>query len=245
MPDLPKKLTHDSIVEAVFEIQFEHSEVGELLVGKIAADPIWAEYQTQRLPIADFPAQLRDQEASFRYQPISQLNRKEPGEIVKIGHRVISLHVLAPYPGWTKFSERLAGMVSSLFRATSSVRINRLGLRYINALTAVHGMKSIWDLNFDLLVAGERPIEAVLTAFKITADDSHAGQVSIASPSYVQGSTVPDAVAFVDIDIFTPSAPGSMDADAVSDWLHSAHEIEKSAFFSLWRDEILTPLREA
>lgn len=244
MINLPKKLKHDSIVEAVVEIQFDQTDVGELFVGKLAADAAWAGYQSQRLPLADLPAMIRDQEPNFKHQPIIQLMRPAPGEIVKIGHRVISLHALAPYPGWSNFSRRVDALVSALFEATPAVSIHRLGLRYINALTSLHGMKSLWDLNFEMKVAGSTPEQDVVTAFKITGDETHAGQISIASPAYVQGSTVPGAVAFVDVDVFSPSPPGVLEANKVRDWFHSAHDIEKAAFFSLWRDEILTPLRE-
>lgn len=244
MLDLPKKLKHDSIVEAVVEIQFEQSDVGEVFVGKLAADGAWAAYQSQRLPLADLPAMVRDQEPNFKYQPIIQLMRPAPGEIVKIGPRVISLHVLAPYPGWSNFSQRVEALVAALFKATPAVSVHRLGLRYINALTSVHGMKSLWDLNLEMKVAGVTPAEDVVTAFKITGDEFHVGQVSIASPAYVQGSTVPGAIAFVDVDIFSPSPPGVLDPATVQDWFHSAHDMEKIAFFSLWRDDILTALRE-
>jgi uncharacterized protein (TIGR04255 family) len=244
MSNLPKKLKHDSIVEAVVEIQFEQSDVGEVFVGKLAADAAWATYQSQRLPLADLPAMVRDQEPNFKHQPIIQLMRPTPGEILKIGHRVISLHALAPYPGWSNFSQRVDALISALFNATPAVSVHRLGLRYINALTNLHGMKTLWDLNFEMKVAGSAPQEDVVTAFKIAGDETHAGQVSIASPAYVQGSTVPGAIAFIDVDVFSPSSPGALAADKVRDWFHSAHDIEKAAFFSLWRDDILTALRE-
>ena len=50
---LPKKLKKDAILESLFEIQFDTSEIQEVLIGRISSADIWKKFTTNRLPIAN------------------------------------------------------------------------------------------------------------------------------------------------------------------------------------------------
>ena len=144
MPNLPKKLKQDDIVEALLEIRFEHQIVAEVVVGKLAAADAWSGYQALRLPVAELPVGVREADPNLRYQPIMQLQRPTPGEIIKVGPRVLSMHVLSPYPGWDVFQDRLSTMVAQLFQAVPTPYISRLGLKYVNAMMPAHGFREFW-----------------------------------------------------------------------------------------------------
>jgi len=242
--DLPRKLKHDAIVEAIVEIQFDHETVGEVVVGKLASSEAWGGYQSVRLPIADFPAGLRDVDPNLRYQPTIQLQSPAPGEIVKIGSRVISLHHLAPYDGWGGFSKRVDLLVDVLSTSISPVHITRTGLRYVNALTPAHGFESIWDLDLTLEVRGERPSPEFTTVYRSYGEDDLLAQVTVAAPAFVSNLTVPNAVALVDIDVSCRNPLGSSPPSDIRAWFKRAHDFEKQAFFSLWPDEKIKVLEE-
>jgi uncharacterized protein (TIGR04255 family) len=244
MQNLPQKLKRDAIVEALLEIQFEHGAVGDFVVGQLAAAPDWLSYHNVRLPFADFPAPLREADANLRYQPTFQLNRPTPGEIVKIGPRVISLHVLSPYPGWERFHERLQSLVEQLFSIVRNPHINRLGLRYLNALSPAHGFKSLEDLNFCFEVGSERPSSELTASYRFDPLPNVRAQVTLASPAFVVGVAAPGAVAFVDVDVSTPGPLGAVSHEKVLSWIIDAHDAEKQAFFALWPEEILNQMRE-
>src|SRR5437868_4093637 len=163
MPAPPAKLKLDAIVEALLEIQFEHAETAERVVGKLANS--WPDYETTRLPLADMPLGFREGDANLRYQPTLQLTRPTPGEVAKIGPKVLSLHVLRPYPGWSAFQPRLEAAIQALFEAVSEPHIHRVGLRYVNALTPAHGFENLWNLNFDFSVDGERPMRELVIGY--------------------------------------------------------------------------------
>lgn len=241
---LPAKLKHDAIVEAVIEIQFEHQTVSEVVIGRLAASNAWGGYQSIRLPFADFPAGLRDSDPQLRFQPIIQLQRPEPGEIVKIGPRAISLHHLAPYDGWKNFSARIEALIEVLTSAISPVNITRTGLRYINALTPAHGFESIWDLQLVLEVAGKRPSPEFTSVYRSYGDEGLLAQVTVAAPAFVANLTVPNAVALVDIDVSCRTPLGAAPPQDIRAWFESAHEFEKKAFFALWPKEKIDALRE-
>jgi uncharacterized protein (TIGR04255 family) len=240
---IPDKLTHDAIVEALLEIRFDHDSVSEVVVGQLTAASAWAGYRVQRLPLADMPAAIRDSEAEFRYQPILQLQRPEAGEILKIGAHVISLHTLAPYPGWPTFGARLQALVAVLFEAVDSPNINRVGLRYLNALTQIHGISDLWDLNINFKIDGSRPSSEFMASYRFDPRDDMRGQATIATQAFVAGAA-PDALAFIDIDVSTPNPLGQISRQDVLLWLEDAHQFEKKAFFELWPEKILSKLRE-
>jgi uncharacterized protein (TIGR04255 family) len=244
MPPPPKKLKRDAIVEALLEIQFDHNDAAEVVIGRLSADPAWASYSSQRLPLADMPSIVRDADPSLRFQAIAQLLRPTPGEVVKIGSRVLSIHVLAPYPGWDTFRVRIADTISALCRIIPSARIHQVALRYINAITPDHGVGQLWDLDVAFLVAGKRPEGDFMAAYQETPTENVKVQVTIATPAFVVGNPVSHACAFVDVAVSTKVGLGPIDATMLTNWVEKAHELEKEAFFALWPETLLEPLRE-
>lgn len=244
MSTLPKKLKLDTVVEALLEIRFAHQSIGEVVLGQLVAAHPWAGYQTVRLPLADLPAGLRESDPNLRHQPIFQLQRPTPGEIIKIGANVISLHVLSPYPGWEAYERRLTVLVEQLFRCTESPYITRLGLRYINAFSPAHGITSIKDLDFKFDVPGHQSPTELTASYRFNPQPQIGGQVTLASPTFVMGAIPPGTVAFVDIDMSTVSELGHTSEASLLSWLSSAHDAEKEAFFALWPQDKLDALRD-
>jgi uncharacterized protein (TIGR04255 family) len=245
MGDLPKKLSRNAILEALLEIRFETKQVGELLVGRLASAAPFEGYKVTRLPIASFPAEVRDADANLRFQPTLQLASPTPSELIKIGPHVISLHVLAPYPGWGVLSGRLSLLMDTLFGAVSDLSIARLGLRYINAITPDHGVGRISDLQFSVELAGQQTNTEMVFSHRFKVDAEIHGTLSLATPSFVNGPNLPnECAAFVDIDIFTPRALGQTAPKAVLHWVERAHDAEKAAFFGLFSDAQIKALKE-
>lgn len=245
MGELPKKLTRDAIMEALLEIRFETNQVGELLVGRLASSQQFEGYGVSRLPMASFPPEIRDADANLRFQPTLQLASPVAGELVKIGPHVISLHVVAPYPGWDALSGRLRHMIETLFSNVNDISVTRLGLRYVNAITAEHGVDRISDLQFSLALGGQQVNSEMICSHRFKLDNEIHGTLSLATPSFVNGPNLPnECAAFVDIDIFTPRALGVTDQNAVLHWVHRAHDAEKTAFFGLFSEAQIERLKE-
>lgn len=234
MTELPTKLTYDAILEAIVEIQFDHQTVSEVVVGALASNKAWAGYQSVRLPLADFPEAIRSNDPNLRYQPTIQLQSPAPGELVKIGPRVISLHHVSPYDGWASFSQRLDVLIDALASSISPLHVTRTGLRYINALTPAHGFESIWDLQLKIEVAGEQPSSEFTSVYRKYGPGDLLAQVTVAAPAFVANLTIGNAVALVDIDVSCTTPLGSAPPQDIRSWFDSAHDFEKENFFSLW-----------
>lgn len=243
MVEIPEKLKADAIVEALLEIRFEHSDDVEKVLASLVSSKVWVEHRTQSLPQASIPAVIREADVNLRYEPTIQLVSADGLEIVKIGYRVVSLHLLAPYPGWTKFEPKLAKMIAELFKACSALNIERLGLRYVNALTPAHGFENFWQMTLDLSVRGEHPSDQIITGYSLQVGGNKKVQMKVASPEFIEGKTVDGAVAYIDVDVQSVERLGDTDERSVLDWIVEAHKAEKKAFFALWPDEKIERMR--
>jgi len=244
---LPKKMKQDAIVEALFEVRFESSDIGEVIVGRLNDIDSWADYPSTRLPQADIPEAIRMAKSAFKYIPTIEKTSPDKTRSIRIGSRVISYHVYEPYPGGDSFEIELNNMVSSLFDKIKDIQVNRLGFRYVNFLTASkHNINGLNDLSLNLSVGGEQLVDNVNLAFMENASDEHTVVSKLASPQFLQpgGSTPADLVAVIDIDIFTPELYISNDINSLNKWISQARIYEKTSFFSFFSDELKTSLVE-
>jgi uncharacterized protein (TIGR04255 family) len=243
MPDLPRKLKKDAVAEALLEVRFDTPELGELVVGKLASYDSWKSFPSNRLPLANVPAAIRQADPNFAYQAL--LERRDPAgtRIVKIGDRVFSYHALPPYPGWEVLEPELFRAIEFVFGAIDSFVATRLGLRYLNVLTPGHSVRSAEDLNFSVQVAG-RSLDAPLNLnYLRIRGEQHQAMSRIASKEFVQ-SPAANLSVLLDIDLFTSPEFRSADVAQATRWISRAHELLKEEFFSLLTNELKEKLVE-
>jgi len=243
--EIPKKLKRDAIVEALLEVRFESAAVPEVFYGRIADHPAWGKFGQRRLPTADIPTVIRDADANLRFQPVFELVEVGGNRVVKIGPRVISLHILAPYLGWTKFKPQLDEMIELLFSKASPLTVKRLGMRYLNALTKQdHGITQVGDLDLRITVAESNLGKALNLNFTREMQDNILCTVRIATPDFISGPVPSGASTLIDVDVYTPDRFTTSESGAAKQWVAEAHEIEKAAFFQLLTKETIEQLRE-
>ncbi len=242
--DLPKKLKEDAIVEALLEIRFESDDIGEIVVGRLNDLEIWKDLPTQRLSNADIPEFIRDNDNRLRFSPV--IERRSDEFAVRIGSKVLSLHVYAPYPGWDELQDKLAHVIKELFAKLDNLRIVRLGLRYINLIESDrHKTEGINDLDLSLQVENEDISDGLNVSYRRKPSDKHIVLTRVASPDFINASDLPeDVVAVIDVDVFTPTGYEESEQAEVHQWLFDAHLFEKQAFFQLLPDELVEELLE-
>ena len=237
---LPEKLKHDAIIEALLEVRFDTASAmaPEIVVGLLAGCSAWKEFSPKRLPLADIPPPVRDMEPSFRYQPIIELVTPNQDSKVKLGEKVVSLHVFKPYCGWNVFLPRLTQLIDHLFGVIPGANVTRLGLRYLNAfLPSLHGINAISELQVSVSVAGAPVQESFNVNYLSPVDSKTMCLVRVASPDFVVGDVPQEAKGFIDVDVFTPTGFASSDKVEIIEWLNAAHAYEKNAFFSLLSED--------
>lgn len=243
MTTLPTKITPDAIREALFEMRFEHSVLPEIVIGQLAGNAKWRGFSQGRLPISEMPEQLRSADPALRYLPTLELRSPDGGELVRIGSNVVSYHVVSNYVGWDAFLPRLIDMGSAVLNAAPGVKLMRLGLRYINALTkADHFVGAVYDLNLRINIDGAQPAQQIQLAYLVEDVPGLTGIVRVVSPRFVEGDMPAGTAAVIDIDIASGANVPSADIEAIQIWLVAAHETEKREFFSLLTQETLEKL---
>lgn len=243
---LPQKLKDDSITEALVEIRFVADELDELILGRLSDFERWATYAKSRLPMADIPLPIRKAESGLRYQPLLELSAPDKTRRVRVGAAALSYHVLGQYIGWTAFSAELDTAVNHFFAVMKGVRVERLGLRYVNALTKPrHNIGAVEDLKLRVSI-DDYVVGAPLNVnFTETASSEQLVTTRVATPEFVRGHKGKDVTLYVDVDVFTPDGFSCTDSNALMSWLATAHDVEKTSFFRLFPDAIINEWRES
>jgi uncharacterized protein (TIGR04255 family) len=76
-PVLPERIDPDAIIEALVEFRFEHSELPELMLGRLLDAQLWEGHTQTRLPTADIPQPIREMDPNLRYQPLVELRKSD------------------------------------------------------------------------------------------------------------------------------------------------------------------------
>jgi len=240
---LPERIDPDAIIEALVEFRFEHAELPEAIVGRLLDAPLWANYSQIRLPTADIPQPLRENDANLRYLPIIELRNKDNTRSAKIGGHVFSYHVLPPYPGWAAFLQELEAVLRTIIEKLKSDHFSRLGFRYINVLRPdEHHISGLADTEITVTVSNERLTEAINLNYRRTLDSNHTVTVKMSTPEFVAGQVRPGYSLLCDIDVATKSEVSLSGFDAALDWIKAAHDFEKDEFFKMLPDAITEQL---
>ena len=233
---LPSKLKDDAIIEALCQIQFVSDDLPEVIIGRATDFWVKSGYVAERLPIADIPFPIRQADPNLRFQPTIQLREKQGPNLIRIGEQAISFHVAGEkkYPGWDSFRLQLKGVVESLFTNLTNISINKIVLRYINAIVQDrHYIKDLHELEFKVSVGGKQLTGPVNLNFNISEGDTHIVTTRLAHGSFVQG-TLPDKTsAVIDVEVSAADEFLAKNATDVMNWIEKAHTFEKSAFFAL------------
>ena len=241
---LPRKLKKDAILECVFEVQFESDEITEILIGNICSHEKWRQYQKNRLPVANIPEPVREQDENLKFQPLIELQGENKTRLVRVGGHAFSLHLFSPYPGWPSFFPEIKEAVKFLCENVNNFKTKRIGLRYVNALdTNDHGVRSLSDLNLAISINQDNLSKAFNLNYATLCDESDTtALVRIGSKPFLVGNFKSSNIYLVDIDISSESNFST--AQEIENWVDKAHVYEKKEFFRLLSPGIVNALKE-
>jgi uncharacterized protein (TIGR04255 family) len=242
---LPVRIHPDAIVEALVEVQFETTELPEIVVSRLVDAPRWSEFTHARLPAADIPPTVREINPSLKYQPSIEMTRKDRRRAYKVGERVISFHVVQEYPGWEIFRSEIQDVLRESLGKLKSFRATRVGLRYINLLSRQnHFVNDITDTAITLSVANDRITSGINASYLINnAQQVVLVRIATADVIQIPAPLFQDFSVLCDIDVSTPPSLSMESLDSVLDWIEVAHNVEKSEFFRLLPPRIIDALR--
>lgn len=225
-------LSPDAIAEALVELRFRHNDSADLVPARLI-DVDWLPKSTiVRLPQAEIPQPIRRADENLRYAPLLQRRSNDGRALLNAGEQIVSWHATAPYPGWALFKPDVERVVDRLFAKVGSVSVERIGLRYVNVLTAdVHQVSELDALNIGINIGSLAVTNDFNLNYKRSKEECDA-IVKIATQAFVDRAPTPFSF-LIDVDVFTPPNHLIADKNQVLAWIEKAHVFLKELFFEL------------
>lgn len=239
---IPIRLKKEPLLEAVWEVRFtsHRPSVADLLPGLIYQALPKKYPEIIRLPAADIPASIAQQDPKLRYMP--KIRLAGGNQAVQIGEHVISLSCRRPYTGWQKFSADIRQLIDVVSRAELIEKLERLSLKYID-LIQLDQPPNLSCLNIGLQLGGQEINTAPVQVRTEIKEDSLIHIIQIVSPAEV---AIPDdpqkySGVLLDIDSIKNFTGNGFWVD-VDDQLDAVHYASKKMFFNLLASETIEKL---
>lgn len=240
--ELPLRLEGDTISEVVFEIRFEPAvaDTADLLPGLLFPSLKSTYPKLIRLPAAEIPAQLRQQQPNLMYRALHALQGRR--KRVMVGDRVIGLSVNRPYPGWSGLTNLIHEVLEAAKTTSAISRIERAALRYTNVIRLRDNLADLSPLKLRFELG---PFQHRGDGTKLRAEISHnecLGVVQVIANATVttpEGDSMSGLV--LDIDVHATDDLGNFWADSTP-IIERLHQTEKEIFFGLLTEESITQL---
>lgn len=241
---IPIRLNKEPLIEAVWELRFrpKESSIGEPLFGVIYKKLSDRCPKVVRLPGADIPSFVREQEPPLRYLP--RIRMVGDNLTIQIGDFAVSLSNRRPYRGWQKFSAEIKDLLKVLRESELILYGERISLKYVDLLE-LDDPPTLNRLNLQIKIREEKvQTRPVRLWTKIEDGEEIAHIVEIFSPAEVRwpGEDVVHRGVLVDIDSVKRLQENETWANQVEAFLNPLHEASKQTFFGLLTPETIEAL---
>lgn len=134
---LPKRLKHEPLIEAAFEMRFSStvpaSEVFPgFLFGKLGGKK--DEISIESLPAAQVPKPLRDNDPNLQFVPVIRLKWEK--HIISISDRSIVIGCDYPYPKWNNFKSSIIKVMDHLKDINIIDSVSRYSMKYVDLIVS-------------------------------------------------------------------------------------------------------------
>jgi uncharacterized protein (TIGR04255 family) len=238
---VPKRLRKEPLLEAVWEIRFtsDRESVAELLPGLIYK-AIDIEFpKIERLPAADLPSAIVQQDAKLRYVPTVRLEGSPYS--IQIGEHVVSLSCRLPYTGWGNFQPKIMELAEILKETSLVTRPERFSLKYIDIISlpvspSLKPLRVVVKLGTHDLTSNHVQLRTELreNGFLHIVQIISSAQAVLSTGERFEGL-------LLDIDTICQREPGEFWSD-FPPLLDRAHQLNKNLFFHILTEETINHL---
>lgn len=232
----PTKITPDPIIDAVVELRFDSSVPADAILGMLFAQvkPKYKDFK--KLPIADFPEEIRVNDPNLRFNPYYQC--EVDSYRLNIGPRVISLANTGSYAGWKEnYYPELKEVLGCLEKSGIVDNFKRLGIRYIDFFEL-----NIFDkINLSISLHNE-PLDALQQTFNaVFKNGDYLTRVQVVNNVNAKVNKTEKSGSIIDTDTYVEREEGFSfnDTDKMMD---QCHELSVNFFFDLLKQEFLDTL---
>lgn len=228
---IPRKITPCPIASSVAEIRFTSNSPADAVLG-LAVAGLRHEFKGyQKLPIADLPSAVRDQERDLEYAPHYELHSDK--YMMRVGPKCFSVAHKGEYPGWSELGPTIVRLMTMFFKTSIIKEISRGSIRYTNFFAS-----DVFDHLVANLTLENKPLnsnETMLRTIIRWEGLSHILLVTnTAEKDGLRGSVL-------DIDTLYSGQTEGIIADYAG-ILERLHQAEKSLFYSLLKPGFVASL---
>lgn len=247
-------LTKQPLVETLCELRFSPSDQWDTTLPKRFYTEVKNEFPecTELNPVFQVAVGGQPVDMSEPNKALSrlQLRNKDNSVVVQIGADLLVVHHLQPYTNWENFRDLILRMGSKYVELIGEVKLERVGLRYINHISPPEG-------RFE--------IEQFLSVFPILPSPLNldlAGFSQVYEFQYVQPKAVlkhqtgivqrgdGKVVLLLDLDFISQGMESIESSNKIFDlsswfqnWLNQAHDCVEAAFISSLNPDYYESLR--
>lgn len=223
----PQTYQNPPIVEAVVEFGFETStnpEVASLLQERFSRE-YSGQIRTQRRVVLQ-PAVSGSEitATATTLQEVCLLPSEDGKRVVGLAERSLSIHVLAPYPGWSTFLTSVRSAFSTHVEIAGPTKLASVGVRYIDRIAA-RAKASLSDL-FTILPPRPVAMPELLSAFHVVLESRDDNNLhAVLALSSAQSDAPDESVVLYDLNLRL--------LDPSEDWendLHRLHARQREIF---------------
>jgi uncharacterized protein (TIGR04255 family) len=231
------------ILEATFECHFEPSGSWSLASPASLFEHLKTDYPAEPTIISAGNLEVTAQEGvlspSFKILPQAQRYQfasLDGLHLVRTGREVLSVHVMAPYPGWPAFRARIVQALRVYIEIAKPTGVGRVSLRYVNQINLGTGPVELSDyfrIPFEPPEGLDFTISSFFLRFEAIRPDRRKLIQSFVS---LPGETV---AIILDLDLIREQFNGPADFDqSTLDEVDSLREIEREAFEAVITDKL-------
>jgi uncharacterized protein (TIGR04255 family) len=131
---LPKTLDREPLIDAVFEVRMGGApQLAGLLPGALFGQ-LTPKPTLQRLPAAEIPQPIRDQDPNLAFSPVIRLDWEK--FTISFGDRNLIIACKLPYPKWPAFREAILDIVKKVAQVDIVGPVERYSIKYVNLIQA-------------------------------------------------------------------------------------------------------------
>ncbi len=223
------------IIDSVVELQFENSMPTQVLVG-LLYQKFEGTFRVEDQPVLQLPAEIRQNDANLKLQPLYKLVGEE--YILSVGDGIVGLSVIVDgseryYPGWEVYKEFIGKVIEFLDEITIATKFSKVDVRYVNSFEEGIVSKTRTEVKVSDKVLNDN--QNVTLFFEKQADGIQI-KVQLASKANVKSAYLNLDGSIVDIGA---SEANETKLEDLNDKIQILHDIVEDTFFDLVKSEAL------
>ena len=232
LKSMPKRVNPCPIAEAIVELRFDSNLPADAILGVIFNKFKEKYPKFSKLPVLELPSFFRDNDPNLIFSPYYRMANDE--FIFQIGPRCFSLACPKEYKGWIKYHDEIEWVFNEMRKLDFVKNPLRLGVRYINFFEKVNIFEKI---QIELFLAKNSLINNTNVLRSEFDFQGYLCIVQMTNSALLDGNTQGSSL---DIDVIYENKNDILINHEKIIML--AHEIEKTLFFGILKDDFLATL---